>query len=89
MDKRAARRLVTQRVAAAVRALTDDELFSGYAPDDRRRLRTARDELALELEVRAGVTPRTPRFDPPDPAQYALIHLEDSHEEDHPRAEAR
>lgn len=88
MDKRAARRLVTQRVAAVVRALGDDE-FTGYTPDDRRRLRVARDELALELEVRAGVTPRLPRFDPPDPAQYALIHLEDSHEEDHPRAQAR
>lgn len=87
MDKRAARRLVTQRVAAVVRALGDDE-FTGYGPEDRRRLRTARDELALELEVRAGVTPRTPRFDPPDPAQYVLIHLEDSHEEDHSRAPA-
>ncbi|HET9144130.1 hypothetical protein [Actinophytocola sp.] len=84
MDKRAARRLVTQRVAAAVRALGDDE-FTGYGPEDCRRLRSARDELALELEVRAGVTPRAPRFDPPDPAQYALIHLEDSHAQDHPR----
>lgn len=88
MDKRAARRLVTQRVAAAVRALGDDE-FTGYTPDDRRRLRAARDELALELEVRAGVTPRLPRFDPPDPAQYALIHLEEDHAEDHSRTPAQ
>jgi hypothetical protein len=88
MDKRAARRLVTQRVAAVVRALGDDE-FTGYTPDDRRRLRVARDELALELEVRAGVTPRLPRFDPPDPAQYALIRLEEDHAEDHSRTPAQ
>jgi hypothetical protein len=87
MDKRAARRLVTQRVAAAVRALGDDE-FTGYGPEDSRRLRAARDELALELEVRAGLTPRVPRFDPPDPNQYALIHLEDDHAQDHSRAPA-
>jgi hypothetical protein len=88
MDKRAARRLVTQRVAAAVRALGDDE-FTGYGPEDARRLRTARDELALELEVRAGLTPRLPRFDPPDPAQYALIHLEEDHATDHSPAPAQ
>lgn len=87
MDKRAARRLVTQRVAAAARAFGDDE-FAAYGPDDRRRLRTARDELAQELEVRAGVTPRVPRYDPPDPNQYALIHLEDSDAQDHTRAPA-
>lgn len=78
MDKRAARRLVTAKVAGRVRAIGDDE-FTGYGPEDARRLRTARDELALELEVRAGLTPRAPRFDPPDPDQYALIHLEEGH----------
>lgn len=88
MDKRAARRLVTQWVAAAVRALGDDE-FAGYGPKDSRRLRAARDELALELEVRAGMTPRTPRFDPPDPDQYALIHLEENHATDHSPASAQ
>lgn len=87
MDKRAARRLVTQRVAAAVRALGDDE-FTGYEPEDARRLRAARDELALELEVRAGLTPRPPRYEPPDPNQYTLIHLEDGHATDHPRTPA-
>lgn len=87
MDKRAARRLVTQRVAAAARALDDDQ-FEGYAPDDRRRLRTARDELAQELEVRAGLAPRMPRFDPPDPDQYVLIALEAAHAKDHSRAPA-
>jgi hypothetical protein len=85
MDKRAARRLVTQRVAAAVRALGDDE-FAAYGPDDRRRLRAARDELAQELEIRAGVAVRQPRFDPPDPNQYALIQLEDSHDRNQPHA---
>lgn len=75
MDQRAARRAVTGKVAALVRAIDDAE-FEGYGPADRRRLRTARDDLALELEVRAGLTPRAPRFDPPDPDQYALIHLE-------------
>ncbi len=87
MDKRAARRLVTAKVAGRVRATGADE-FTGYGPEDARRLRTACNELALELEVRAGLTPRVPRFDPPDPNQYALIHLEDSHAQDHPRAPA-
>jgi hypothetical protein len=73
MDQRQARRLVAQRVAAAVRALDD---FEAYGPDDRRRLAAARDGLAVELEVRAGMTPRAPRVPPDDPAQYALMTIE-------------
>jgi hypothetical protein len=72
MDQRQARRLVTQRVAAAVRALTD---FDEFGPADRRRLATARDALAVELEVRAGLTARAERVHN-DPDQYALITID-------------
>lgn len=88
MDKRAARRLVTTWLAVALRTQLGEDDLAPYGPEDRRRLRAARDELALELEVRAGLTPRAPRYDPPDPNQYALIHLEEDHAEDHPRAPA-
>lgn len=65
--------MVAQRVATAVRALDD---FEAYGPDDRRRLATARDTLAIELEVRAGLTPRVPIIPPDDPAQYVLMTIE-------------
>lgn len=52
MNQREARRLVTRRVAAAARGIDD---FDAYGPDDRQRLRTARDLLAQELESRCGV----------------------------------
>lgn len=70
MNQREARRLVTQRVAAAVRALDE---FDDFEPDDRRRMIKARDALAAELESRAGV----PSVSAPDPDQYALMTTDD------------
>lgn len=70
MNQREARRLVTKRVAAAVRALDE---FDDFSPDDRHRMCAARDALAVELETRAGVSHGPP---PPDPNQCALMTIE-------------
>lgn len=69
MNQRQARRLVTQRVAAAVRALNE---FEDFTPDDQRRLVRARDDLATELESRAGV----PSVSASDPDQQALMTID-------------
>lgn len=66
MNKREARRLITQRVAAAARDIDD---FGAYGPADRQRLRTARDQLVQELETRCGVGPTA---HPEVPGQIAL-----------------
>lgn len=70
MNKREARRLVAQRVAAAVRALDE---FDDFPPDDQHRMRTARDALAVELETRGGTSREAPL---PDPDQWALMTIE-------------
>lgn len=72
MNKREARRLITQRVAAAARDIDD---FGAYGPADRQRLRVARDQLIQELENRCGVGPTT---HPPVPGQIELDYAESS-----------
>lgn len=71
MNKRQARRLVARRVAAAVRALND---FDEFGSADRRRLLGARDDLAQELEQRAGMQREAAV---PSPGQFALMTIED------------
>jgi hypothetical protein len=76
MNSRRARRLATIRLAAAARSLsTDAAAFDELNPADRRRIGRAFDDLAHELEVRAGLTPRVPHAAPIDPDQVHLFEI--------------
>ena len=77
MNSRHARRLATTRLAAAARVLASDaDGVDELNAADRLRMRRAFDDLAHELEVRAGVVPRIPRPDPVDPDQGHLFPVD-------------
>lgn len=77
MNSRTARRLATTRLAAAARSYADQaDTFTpadGVTGADRVRIVAAFNALAHELEVRAGILPRTSKPVPPDPDQHLLF----------------
>lgn len=80
MNRRQARRLATNRLAAAARILAAEAgEAEEFGPADRRRIQRAFGDLAHELEVRTGVVPRTPRLVLVDPDQAHLFDLEGNH----------
>lgn len=63
MDKRKARRLASEMLAAAARRLYDEVKNLGLAPADRERVENAFDALGTEMEGRAGLDGTAPEVD--------------------------
>lgn len=70
MDKRKARQLASELLAAAARRLHDETGSLGLKPADRERVENAFDALATEMEGRAGLVAAATT---PLPGQFALF----------------
>lgn len=78
MNRREARRLATQKVAAAARRMANEvscQEFGG--PADGDRMVDAFCDIAFALEKRLGMHPRNGAERAPDPDQYSLFPADD------------